>query len=392
MVVNGLDRKLQLVAYFGCEGLKDLYNDWLQLINHISNLCFSHFPQWYDAYLNRTSEAKDSLLFCALYRGSMLVAVFPLVSKTEKPFGLMALAVPSGKLLWMPDFIVAEEEDSAELFQFLCENISSETGIKWDLIKIDGTLETSHASRCLSGKAGLCTFSKITATCNTLILMPYEQSLHKYSKNFKARLRKARNKLVKLENIDFHKVHKPEELAWAFDEFMTLEASGWKGSKQKIKGHEAGSAIALHETKRKFYERLVRDLGDYGIVEINLLRIGKKTIAAQLALVIRDTCYLLKITYDEGYAALSPGNMLLEYLLKGYEGDALVKYVCLITNYPWHMDWKPMQLRYMNYMYFNKTQKGLLAYSILKLNEAGKNLLRKVKKDIATLQRSVAGT
>jgi len=380
MVIRGSENKLRIVAYMGREGLGQLYNDWSQLITGVNNLCFSHFPQWYDAYLNRTTEDKDGIIFCALYREKVLVAVFPLVSEKEKPFGLVTISIPCQKLLWMPDFVIAENEDHNYLFQFLCKNIAKETGIRWDLFKVYHTLETSHASQCLAGNAGVSTYTRRSATCNTLRLRPYEQMLGSYSKNFKNRLRKARNKLGKLENVEFQKVRKSEDLAWAFNEFMMLEASGWKGAKEQIKGREKGSAIASHETKRKFYERIVKIFGDDGLVEINLLRVGEKTIASQFALVIVDTCFLLKIAYDENYSTLSPGNMLLEHLLKSYEDNPLIKYVCLITDYRWHTDWRPEQLSYLTYIHFNKTPKGLLACTLLNVNEVTKGLLRKVKK------------
>jgi hypothetical protein len=213
-----------------------------------------------------------------------------------------------------------------------------------------------------------------------LRLGPYEQMLGNYSKNFKGRLRKARNKLGKLENVVFQKMCRSGDLAWAFNEFMMLEASGWKGAREQIKGREQGSAIASHETKQKFYEQIVKSFGEAGLVEINLLRVGEKTIAAQVALVVADTCFLLKIAYDENYATVSPGNMLLEYLLKSYEDNAFIRYVCLITDFRWHADWRPEQLGYMTYVRFNKTPKGLLACAIENLNVMSKGLLKKVKK------------
>lgn len=380
MGIRGRDNKLRLVAYFGRDGFAQLYDDWLQLITHVNNLCFSHYPQWHDAYLNRTSEDKDGIIFCAIYRDKKLVAVFPLVIKKASTFGLVMITIPYGNLLWIPDCIVAEDEDHGYLFQFLCKNITSETGIKWDLFKVNNSLGTSHASKCLAGQAGFSTFSKETANCNILHVRPYEQTLDNYSKNFKGRLRKARNKLFKMENVVFQKVTDSEGLAWAFNEFISLEVSGWKGAQEQTKGREKGTAIALYNKFRRFYEGVVTNFGDAGLAEINLLRVDEKTIAAQLALVIVDTCFLLKITYDENYATLSPGNMLLEHLLKSYEDNTLVKYICLITDYRWHADWRPEQSSYMTFKHFNKTPKGLLACTILHIKEIAKSLLRKVKK------------
>lgn len=370
------ENKLRLVACSGRVGLAKLYDDWLQLITHASNLCFSHYPQWYDAHLNRTSE---NIIFCSLYRESKLVAVFPLVVEKEKSYGLVTITIPYRKLFWMPDSIVAEDEDYSYLFHFLCKNIAKTTGIKWDLFMVHGTLETSHASQCLKGQSRFSTFITKTAGCNILRIRPYELMFDNYSGKLKKKLRKVRNKLIKMENVEFQKARNSEDLAWAFNEYVTLEVSGWKGNQGQIKGRDKGNAMALHETKRKFYEEIVKDFGDDELVEINLLKVGKKTIAAQITLIIVDTCFLLKIAYDEDYAKLSPGNMLLEYLLKSYQAHASIKNICLISNYKWMLDWGPEQLSYITYEYFNKTPKGLLACTILHTKKIIKGMIRKAR-------------
>ncbi len=59
---------------------------------------------------------------------------------------------------------------------------------------------------------------------------PFDETFSALSKNFRGNLRKARNKLAKLEGVEFVSARGPEELASALEVFLDVEASGWKGA------------------------------------------------------------------------------------------------------------------------------------------------------------------
>ena len=152
-----------------------------------------------------------------------------------------------------------------------------------------------------------------------------------------------------------------------------MESSGWKGR------NGTGTAIANDPRLLAFYRQLVERVGPTGQCEIHLLVAGGADVAAQFSVVAGQRCYLLKIGYDESHAQLAPGNMLLERLLKRYEGDRVVKHIDLVTDAAWHDSWKPQTRSAHRHYLFRPTTKGLLAWAALQ----GKQALRPVRRRVS---------
>jgi hypothetical protein len=88
----------------------------------------------------------------------------------------------------------------------------------------------------------------------------------------------------------------------AVDDFLALEASGWKG--------RAGSAFATQPGQAKFLKQMCGSFRDSGRLRLYALRAGDQTLAMKLMLTANDTLFGFAIAYDERYAALSPGLQL----------------------------------------------------------------------------------
>ena len=111
---------------------------------------------------------------------------------------------------------------------------------------------------------------------------------------------------------------------------------------------------------------VLRNFSQIGACEINLLRAEGKCIAGQFCLVTGDTSYILKIGYDEAYAQVAPGNMLLEQAIQRHLSEGAIKYVNLVTDTPWHSSWRPLSYAVSRIWVFNITAAGLTAYSLLR--------------------------
>jgi CelD/BcsL family acetyltransferase involved in cellulose biosynthesis len=93
------------------------------------------------------------------------------------------------------------------------------------------------------------------------------------------------------------------------EEFLALEASGWKG--------QEGSAMASREVHRKFFESLAGEAIRQGRCVMSALRLDGKMIAARTVLRAGGACFLFKMAYDEKYARFSPGLLLEIEALRG---------------------------------------------------------------------------
>jgi CelD/BcsL family acetyltransferase involved in cellulose biosynthesis len=116
-------------------------------------------------------------------------------------------------------------------------------------------------------------------------------------------IRRLRHRLEDLGPVSHVAATSPDEIAAAMDEFLRLEASGWKGA--------VGTAAALKPEISRFLEAAVSALAASGKARADLLLVGDRPIAAAITLLSGDTAWCWKIAYDESFARYSPGLQLL---------------------------------------------------------------------------------
>lgn len=112
-----------------------------------------------------------------------------------------------------------------------------------------------------------------------------------------------RRKLRKLECLGTitHTVHVGADVGAAMDEFLVLEASGWKG--------RAGTAMKLNaETQSLARDVLANER--FGLTRIEALRLEGRPVAMSIYVGTEKAAFLFKPTYDETYANMSPGRLL----------------------------------------------------------------------------------
>jgi CelD/BcsL family acetyltransferase involved in cellulose biosynthesis len=112
-------------------------------------------------------------------------------------------------------------------------------------------------------------------------------------------LRRQRRRLADTGAVEFATAREGAAVAAALEDFLALEASGWKG--------RAGSAARDHAGIRAFMERAVTGLAADGNARVDRLMHGGRPLAASIALRSGDTAWFWKIAYDETFARGSPG-------------------------------------------------------------------------------------
>jgi CelD/BcsL family acetyltransferase involved in cellulose biosynthesis len=163
-----------------------------------------------------------------------------------------------------------------------------------------------------------------------------------------------------------------------YDEFIEVEASGWKG------GQGTRSAIKLNANICSFYRELVSTFAFPGNCEINLLKAGSSCLAGQFCLRVGDTYNILKIGYDETYSAMAPGNILLDRLLQDISTRKMFTRVDLISDMAWHRNWRAAQEDVFTLYLFNRSPRGIGAWSFMQ----ARNMVRGLRHTL--LRRSPA--
>jgi len=141
-------------------------------------------------------------------------------------------------------------------------------------------------------------------------------------------LRRQRQRLADLGTLEFDHTRQASLIADALEDFLRLEASGWKG--------RAGSAAAGSGQLRRFLDTAVAGLAVEDKVRIDRLRVAARTIAAALTLHSGGRAFTWKIAYDEAFARTSPGVQLMLDLTQALLDDPSIVHAdsCATANHP----------------------------------------------------------
>ena len=152
----------------------------------------------------------------------------------------------------------------------------------------------------------------------------------------KRNLKRLRGKLEKEGTVE-SRSYRGSDALQAFEVFMDIEASGWKGAEG------TGSSIQADSQLSQFYQTLLQPEFEGLIPEINHLCLNDEVIAVQYALRTGLTQYILKISYNESFGYFSPGSLLLEDVIERAK-QAGVEKLSLVTSPAWAERWHPQIL------------------------------------------------
>jgi CelD/BcsL family acetyltransferase involved in cellulose biosynthesis len=126
----------------------------------------------------------------------------------------------------------------------------------------------------------------------------------KRSGSTRKKLRQDWNRLSAGGVADYVNDRSPAAVAAAFEAFLDLEMSSWKG--------EAGSALLCNDRDTAFTRRFITGLAAEGSASVALLRVDGTAIAAQVLLYCGRRAYTWKIAFSAGYSKYSPGALLVD--------------------------------------------------------------------------------
>lgn len=122
------------------------------------------------------------------------------------------------------------------------------------------------------------------------------------SVGLRRRLRRKERRLSERGRVE-HLVLRPEDdVGRWIDEFLRIEASGWKG--------QDGSALASSESSRHYFTHIATSAFRRGRLLMLGLNFDGRPIALRCAFAAGEGSFAFKTAYDEKFADFSPGTML----------------------------------------------------------------------------------
>lgn len=139
------------------------------------------------------------------------------------------------------------------------------------------------------------------------------------SSGTRKKLRQYRRRLGEKGAVTFTVADEPAAIRAALEDFLAIEAAGWKGRE--------GTAILSNATEAAFMRGAVAALADDRRVSVMSLRLDGKPVSMQIVARCGDAAYTWKTTYDEAYQDYSPGMLLFEDYTAAFLADRTIAYV-----------------------------------------------------------------
>ena len=342
----------------GVAALRKLYDVWGALFEKLGRRNHAQSYAWVLRVVTCLEDDPEAIYFAIIRRAGVLCGIIPLryAPRRRGPF-----LIKQWELLWHPHSTISTalltpEASASEILDPLAAVLATTAGPGYDTLLLPVLAEDALAQVGATVLPGLRVMVSRDGVSNLFRTARQGEALAASSAHFRRNLARQRKKLDQLGKVEFRIAIGTDAARSAFDEFLRVEASGWKGADGK------GSAIRLHPNITRFYSGLIDELRDNPQVWIATLLLDGRAIAANFCVRTDDTLAVLKIAYDEGLQQVAPGNVLMLRLIEACTEAPDISKLSLVTGPAWAERWAPMAIGIERITVFAPTFRGRLFY------------------------------
>lgn len=326
--------------YTGPTALDRLEADWRRLYASMPLRSSAHLYEAHLAYYRHLMASPGSFRCLVLMDGDRVRAICPLVARGDTALGIPipAWVIPRHLFTPMADAICPDDDARRALLPAIVNHIKREH-CRERLIILGPLPQRSVLWEGLGSLAPLTSFAHVVSApfvfdCER----SFSELTGRLSRHFRKQLRNCHNRLMSLGDVRFETAADDEALAAAFEAFLDVEASGWKGATG------ARTAIRFKPNQPAFFRDLASTYADGDGCEINTLHAEGRCIAAEFCMRTGEEYACVKIGYDERYARLSPGHLLHARTLERCCLDPGIKRYNQLSHAAWLEVWHPDRL------------------------------------------------
>lgn len=136
----------------------------------------------------------------------------------------------------------------------------------------------------------------------------WDERVRAMSRNERKHLGRTGRRLQELGQVRWQQCREPGDIMLAFDAFLAMESRSWKAG--------GGEIIASRPEVEGFYRSVVTRFAARGQAVVDLFHLDSRLISAVFSICHGRQQFLLKGSYDEAFATLSPSWHLFQHLLK----------------------------------------------------------------------------
>lgn len=146
-----------------------------------------------------------------------------------------------------------------------------------------------------------------------------------------AHLREMRRQWRLLQDVGevvYNVARQPGDIHRRMEEFLAMEAGGWKGKKR--------TALVMDRHHAAFAREAISNLAGIDAVRIHTIDLNGKAIASMIVLMMGGEAYTWKTTFNEEFSRFSPGKLLMGELTEWHLDDANIvrSDSCAVPDHP----------------------------------------------------------
>ncbi|MET3615886.1 CelD/BcsL family acetyltransferase involved in cellulose biosynthesis [Rhizobium aquaticum] len=127
-------------------------------------------------------------------------------------------------------------------------------------------------------------------------------------------MRRQWRKLSEKGEVTYNVARQPRDVVRRMEEFLLLEASGWKGKEK--------TALTIDRLRSAFAREAIYNLAQADKVRIHTIDLDGQAIASLIVFLSAGEAYTWKTAYNEAYADCSPGKILMSKVTEWHLDDA----------------------------------------------------------------------
>ena len=141
-------------------------------------------------------------------------------------------------------------------------------------------------------------------------------------------MRRLWRNMEKTGTLSYEVARQPGDIRRRTEEFLALEARGWKGRKR--------SALISDRYRAAFAREAISNLAEADAVRIHTLDWNGRAIASLVVFIMAGEAYTWKTAYDEEFARFSPGKLLMMKVTDWHLDDANILRTdsCAVPDHP----------------------------------------------------------
>jgi len=340
-------------AVFGSDGFSSLMPAWRHLEQDVRPCGFYQQYLWMEGYVRFLADEPERIAFLTIGEGERARGILPLqLAGGARSWGRRTATLPDHPHLPITDGLFDSRLDAEATVEQLIGGVDEHFG-RYAWIDLPRIPEGSFLDAGISRIRSVPVLRQSAGASNWLPCDEgYEGLQKRLSGHFRRNLRRLGQRVEALGAVTYRAVCDPSQMQDAFDSFLEIEGSGWKGKEGE------GTAIQCHADLLGFYRHLALAGSASGKCVINLLELDGRPIAAQFCLFSNGVLNLLKIGYSEELKHVSPGFVLLDRVLRDWGERDDVHAVSLVTDTAWQSIWRPVSSPLVHARIYNRSWVG----------------------------------